>query len=205
MADGQYNQQENSGEPQYDQQDASQQAAGQGSVAARKKRDRYAGQAYDFGTGANVAQGNQPPAAAYGGQPAPPYGQQQQPAYAQPSYGQPAYGDQASQTAATQPAYGQPAYGGQPGYPGPDQYGAQGGVGAVTQQFGQMGIQQQPAAPQAASTNAPLQLNRLQTTDLISQPFHVSELDLPPPPIILPPNVCLLITFDFLVGANKLR
>lgn len=32
-------------------------------------------------------------------------------------------------------------------------------------------------------------LNQLYPTDLLNQPFNVSELDLPPPPIILPPNV----------------
>lgn len=172
----------------YDQQDGSQQGADARAAASRKKRDRYAGQAYDFGTGANVAQGQQPPAA-YGGQPAQQYGEQQQ---QQPAYGQPAYGNTASQPANAQPAYGQPQYGAQPGYPAPAQYGDQGGVGGVTQQFGQMGIagQQPQAAPQPTATNAPIQLNRLQTTDLISQPFHVSELDLPPPTIILPPNVC---------------
>lgn len=58
----------------------------------------------------------------------------------------------------------------------------------MTQQFGQMGVQQ---SPQPLQNGVPMPLNRLQTTDLISQPFHVSEIDNPPPPIILPPNVSI--------------
>jgi protein transport protein SEC24 len=37
----------------------------------------------------------------------------------------------------------------------------------------------------------PQALNPLYPADLISQPFNVSELDLPPPPIILPANVIM--------------
>ncbi|KAF2835061.1 COPII component protein [Patellaria atrata CBS 101060] len=47
---------------------------------------------------------------------------------------------------------------------------------------GQQPIQQPPA--QAPSS----QLNQLYGSDLLSQPFDVRELDLPPPPINLPPN-----------------
>ena len=67
----------------------------------------------------------------------------------------------------------------------------------MTQQFAQMGMapqqQQQPAqAPQQAAPAAQ-RLNPLQPVDISVQgaPFHVSDLDLPPPPIILPPNVRL--------------
>jgi hypothetical protein len=92
-------------------------------------------------------------------------------------------------------AYGAPAAGYQP----PDAYGAApGGVPGMTQQFSQMGMapqqQQQPAqAPQQAAPAAQ-RLNPLQPVDISVQgaPFHVSDLDLPPPSIILPPNVRLL-------------
>lgn len=64
----------------------------------------------------------------------------------------------------------------------------------MTQQFSQMGMApQQPAqAPQQAASVAQ-RLNPLQPVDISVQgaPFHVSDLNLPPPPIILPPNVRL--------------
>jgi protein transport protein SEC24 len=60
----------------------------------------------------------------------------------------------------------------------------------MTQQFGQMGVgdhqqeqQQQPTAQRAHP------LNQLYPTDLLTHAFNVAELDSPPPPIILPPNV----------------
>lgn len=83
----------------------------------------------------------------------------------------------------------QPAMGGyQPPTPG---YGA-GGVQGMTQQFGQMDMSQKPpvaAAPQQ-SQRAPV-LNQLYPTDLSNQPLNVAELDYPPPPAILPPNVSI--------------
>lgn len=60
----------------------------------------------------------------------------------------------------------------------------------MTQQFGQMGVGGQQQASQPQGHAVAQSLNRLQTTDLISQPIHVSEIDHAPPPIILPPNVC---------------
>jgi protein transport protein SEC24 len=99
--------------------------------------------------------------------------QQQQPQQLSP---QPAYGGAA-------PAYGQPM----PIQPmGTPQMASPQAPGAdLSQQFGQMNIQAQPQAPaQAAAPH----LNQLFPSDLISQPFQVSELDLPPPPINLPPN-----------------
>lgn len=45
----------------------------------------------------------------------------------------------------------------------------------------------QPAPQQAAAR--PAVLNHLYPTDLLTQPFNAAELELPPPPIILPPNV----------------
>jgi len=47
------------------------------------------------------------------------------------------------------------------------------------------------AQPQQPARFGPL--NQLYPTDLMSQPFNVSELDLPPPPIVLPQNVRTLL------------
>jgi protein transport protein SEC24 len=99
-------------------------------------------------------------------------------------YQQPAQGYPIQQPVQPQ----QPAYG---GYPAPDQGyaappAAAPGVGGITQGMGQMNIgaqpQQQGQAPRAA-------MNQLYPTDLLNQPFNATELDLPPPPITLPPNV----------------
>ncbi|KAI9863512.1 MAG: COPII subunit [Vezdaea acicularis] len=169
-----------------------------GAAAAKKKR-AYAGQAFEFGTGANAAVGGQqqgggdyPP-----GAPAAPYGYPQQPQQPpQPAigYGQPGYPpEQFTPAAAASPVGYQPGPGGavggyqapHQGYPTP---GYDGGVAGITNQMGQVGIsgQQQAATPQGQPPSQ--RMNILQPTDLLSQPFHVSELDIPPPPIILPPN-----------------
>ncbi|KAI9658655.1 MAG: COPII subunit [Bathelium mastoideum] len=174
-----------------------------------KKKRAYAGQAYELGAGANA--GSQGQQGGYPGAQASPYGagaggyaqsqqQQQQQQQPQTGYQQPGYPDQGATPApAFGQAYGQPQGYGQPqygagGYQPPDQgypaHGAtsivQSGVGGVTQQFGQMGLgggqQQAPAA------SASVRLNQLYPTDLQNQPFNVTELELPPPPIILPPN-----------------
>ncbi|TGO52505.1 hypothetical protein BCON_0140g00190 [Botryotinia convoluta] len=174
-----------------------QQAGGPGADAGKKKKRGYATQAYDFGQGANSALGGQThggaqfqPAqapAAYGG-----YQAQPDPAAA---YGAP----QAGMVGAPQGGFSQPQYGGgvggyQPpdaGYPGPGTP-VTPGVAGVTQGMGQMGMggPQQPIAAQARPGGAPAQvaLNQLYPTDLTNQPFNVAELDLPPPPIILPAN-----------------
>jgi protein transport protein SEC24 len=179
-----------------------QQGATPAPAAGAKKKRAYAGQAFDFGQGANAGQTAAPP----GGQPAPGAGafgypaQAQQPAYGmpqQPAYGQPGYADPAAQQQA--PAYGQPAYGQPAGYEAP-QTGypqqptpgaAQPGVQGVTQQFGQMGMGGQPSQQPQTVPQAAQRLNPLIPTDISmqGQPFHVSDLDQPPPPIILPPNV----------------
>jgi len=200
------------GQPAYDQQQAplddGQQQAYDARPAAGKKKRAYAGQAYDFGAAANAGQAAQQPSGQFGAQPAaaqygayPGQEQQVQPAsgYGQPAYGQPAYGGAEGYSAGGAPAaYGQQqpqtSYGGAVvggGYQAPQQGYAASGMAAVTQSMGQLGLGggSQQQAGQAAATGPPLQLNRLQTTDLISQPFHVSELDAPPPAIILPPNV----------------
>ncbi|KAK5000229.1 COPII subunit [Elasticomyces elasticus] len=169
-------------------------------VAPKKKR-AYAGQAFDYGTAANagLTQQQQPPPPVQGGYPATQpvgyggYGQQPQ---AQMGYQQPAYSDQTAQTPGQ--AYGQPQYGVQGGYQAPEtSYPTQGaasmlqsGVSGITQQFGNMGFGSQAQAQPVQPPVAQQRLNPLQPVDISAQgqPFHVSDLDLPPPPIIIPPN-----------------
>jgi protein transport protein SEC24 len=174
----------------------------------RKKKRGYAAQAYDFGAGANSALGGQPPAGgAFPPAQAPAYGGYSAQPEAQQGYGAPQpYVAQGQPQAPISPSYGQPApMGGVGGYqpPVPGYPGAgipQNDVGAITQGMGQMGFGGQgQAAVQPAQANArPLALNQLYPTDLLNQPFNVAELELPPPPIILPPNVrCLLFSGNF--------
>ncbi|KAJ4509166.1 COPII subunit [Exophiala dermatitidis] len=148
----------------------------------RKKR-AYAGQAYEFGAGANAALGGQQQAGgAYTG-----YSAQQDAA------GYPQGGYQQNPVAVQQGAT--PLYPGQDpatlgGYQPPAAgYPTAGGVPGLSQQFGQMDINQKPpiaAAPQQQQ-RAPV-LNQLYPTDLSNQPLNVAELDYPPPPAVLPPN-----------------
>lgn len=183
------------------------QAGPEGHEVGKKKKRGYAAQAYDFGAGGNAALGGQmqgggqfqpvPAAPAYGG-----YSAQPEP---QPTYGQPQYGAPVGGAAPGAPS---PGYGGAPtpyggvgyqapdaAYPGPGAP-AVGGVAGITQGMGQMGMggQQQPAQlggqvqPPIAQPRPPV-LNQLYPTDLLNVPFNVAELDLPPPPIILPANV----------------
>lgn len=203
------------GEGQQQGQDGSydQQGQPQPAATAGKKKRAYAGQAYEFGAGANAALGGQQAA---GGQHPPPgapaagaqygYPSAQQPAYGMPQQQQPAY-DMGAQAGVPQgqPGYAAPAYGGQQGGyqpPQPEQQqsyqqGAanmlQQGVQGVTQGFAQMGFGSSAAtqAPQQPSGLPAQRLNPLMPVDISAQgqPFHVSELDQPPPPIILPPNV----------------
>lgn len=172
----------------------------------KKKKRGYAAQAYDFGAGANSTLGGQPQAGgqflpaqapAYGGYPAAP---EVQPA----AYGaQPAYMT-AGSPAPVQQVYGQnsPAMGGYPNQ-GAGYAPAAADVAGITQGMGHMGMgysapaqgpgsQPNFAQPTVAPNQAggrPAVLNQLYPTDLLNQPFNVAELDLPPPPIILPPNV----------------
>ncbi|KAI9837851.1 MAG: COPII subunit [Sarea resinae] len=172
------------------------QGAAQAPHAAARKKRAYAGQAYEFGAGANSALGGQQPAGgAYAGAPAAGYPLQPQlPPH--PEYQQPIYGvDQGSPVPVAAPPYGQPATVGgyqppAPVYPAqPAATGMMSGLGGLTQQFGQMGMGgQQQTPPASSSQQRPQVLNQLYPTDLLSQPFNVSELDLPPPPAILPPN-----------------
>lgn len=147
-----------------------QQAAAAAAAIEKKKKRAYAQQAYEFGgNAAGAAPGQQPVAPAYGQQPV--YGA------AAPVYGQqPAYG------AAPVPAYGQPMAQpmGAPQIPG--------GQEQLASQFGQMSMGNQPQAPQSMAAAVPHAPNLLVASDIISQPFQVEELDLPPPQINLPPN-----------------
>ena len=173
------------------QQPAQQAPAPPPSGASRKKRG-YAGQAYEFGAGANSALGGQqqgggayppPPGPGYGG-----YGQQPAPA-PQPSYG----AEAASPVGGAAPGYGQQpaALGGyqppQPGYPAQPAPGQPPppGVGNVTQGMGSLAL----AGQGQHQPQGRIQMNQLYPTDLLNAPLNVSDLDLPPPPIILPPNV----------------
>ena len=159
----------------------------QGPAAARKKRRDYAGQAYEFGAGGNAAGTPPGPGGSVSG-----FNQQQDAAgYPQGGYSQNPTAVQPGQT---------PMYGGQDqgaaigGYQPPGaQYPAQAqpNVSGVTQQFSQMDMAQKPVAaqqPQQAAGRPPA-LNQLYPTDLQNQPLNVAELDYPPPPAILPPNV----------------
>ena len=153
----------------------------------RRKR-QYAGQAYDFGAGPNAAMGGQPP---HGGSfsEAPGF-QPQQPGYQQPTYGS----DYGTPAPMTQPSYGKPApaVGGyqspEMGYPATS---GSGGVSGITQGMSNMGMGGPAPMPPQAAPQRP-HLNQLYPTDLLNQPFSVSELDHPPPAIILPANVSVL-------------
>lgn len=150
-------------------------------AGGKKKKRAYAAGAFDVGSGANATVGGQPVGAQYG-----------MPAPAGPAYGsyaepqQPLYGAQPGMP--QQPAYGQPQ-------PYPDQtqppQGVAPNVGDITHGMANMntgGAPMQPAQmPQQPSR--PSMLNTLYPTDLLSNAFNVAELDLPPPPIVLPSNV----------------
>jgi len=160
-----------------------------GADQGKKKKRAYAAGAFEVGSGANAAVGGQMQGGGQFGPPqpaAPGYG-----GYPQPDFQAP-YGGAAQPYGATQP--GAPA-GGVGGYQAPDAYypsgpapGSPPGVAGVTSGMASMqlgaGQTQQQAQPARVGP-----LNQLYPTDLMSQPFNVSELDLPPPPIVLPPNV----------------
>jgi protein transport protein SEC24 len=166
--------------------------------AGRGKRRGYAEQQYDFGQGANSALTPTAGGGPYQGGPG-------GPGYpgAQPVAGYPQ--DPAQQQQQQQQQFIQPMGVQQPSYPGVASpstlggYDPTGGVAGVTQQFGQMGMGGAPATqqtpqmmPQPQGMQKAQGLNPLITVDLMHQPFNVAELDLPPPEIILPPNVRFL-------------
>ncbi|KAH7551481.1 hypothetical protein J3E72DRAFT_4922 [Bipolaris maydis] len=139
-------------------------------MADRKKRDRYAaGTGYQFGANTQEAAAAAPPPVA--------------PGYGAPAYGAPSPGYGAPAAA---PGYGAPS----PGYGAPAPYGqpAPQDPNALNQQFGQMNLGPGQVAPQVQQPTAATQQNQLFPSDLIAQPFHVSELYNPPPPINLPAN-----------------
>ena len=166
-----------------------------GPAGGRKKRRDYAGQAYEFGQGGN-ATGT--PAGQQGGSISGFSMQQDAAGYPQGGYAQNPAAVQQSQT----PMYGgqDAAVGGyQPPAPAYPSQPAQPGVAGVTQQFGQMDMSQKAQVPQQPQQQAqqpgrPPALNQLYPTDLQNQPLNVAELDYPPPPAILAPNVSLDFT-----------
>lgn len=165
----------------------------------KKKKSRYAAQAYDFGVGGNAAlQQHNPqmgapdstfiPAGAPAGNP---YG-----GYAAPA---PTPGYSGNQPYTDNPApashFTGGAMAGLGGYQAPDMPavdplayppGPQ-GLGGITAGMGNMGL----GGPQTVlgPGMAKLPMNQLYPSDLLNQPFNVAELELPPPPIILPANV----------------
>ncbi|KEZ43594.1 Protein transport protein SEC24 [Scedosporium apiospermum] len=186
---GQYPQQYG-GQPEQPQEPSSPHAAHHHEGDHKKKKRGYAAQAFDFGTGANVAAGAGPaPIAAQYGIPqpqAPGYGGYPQPDAQAAAAGYPApYG--AQQPGAPVGGYQAP----EPYYPGPGapipSPGGVPGIGGITAGMAQMhmGPGAQQHMPQAQQA---LTLNQLYPVDLLGQPFNAAELEYPPPPIILPPN-----------------
>lgn len=177
--------------------------AGAAAAPGKKKKRGYAAGAFEVASGANAAGAS--PASAAGVPPqfgAPVPGQV--PAYGYPQAVDPA----AAPVPGAQPgAYqypgqapqAQPAYGGYPapdqGYPGAAVPAGVPGVGGITQGMGGMNLGgqplQQPVQPAQAAAAPRAVMNQLYATDLINQPVAAAELDLPPPPITLPPNVSL--------------
>lgn len=144
----------------------------EGAPATHKKKRAYAAQAYDFGANAAAAAPLQPAMMGAGGMPQPGMPQVGMPQVGMSQAGVPKMGY--PQTSYPQAGYPQPGYP-QVGMP-QDQ---------LAGQFGQMNIQEKQQLPPQMQPH----LNQLYPSDLISQPFNVLELDLPPPPINLPPNV----------------
>ena len=184
---GGYPQQDGFGQPgqQYPQEGyevaGSQPAPETHTTAHGRKKRAYAGQAYEFGAGANSALGGQQ----QGGGQLGGYGQQPQTQLPQtPSYGTGGYG-QAQPAVA--PGFGQPDGGAAGGYQPPTATYPAAGVGQLNQQMGQMSMAERPIAQ--ASPQRATQLNQLYPTDLLNTPLNVAELEYPPPPVILPPNV----------------
>lgn len=185
------------------QDDFAQQDAAAGTAPSKKKKRGYAAQAFEVGSGANAAVGGLTQGTQGGGQQYGFPGSQQTAnlyeGFSQPDPQQGVAGQGYQYSLAPNQPQQQAAY---VGYQAPDQgYGASAsqsvaqGVAGITQGMGgmQLGVQpqhqyQQPGAvanPQPARVGP---LNQLYPTDLMNSPFSVSELDLPPPPIVLPPN-----------------
>ena len=178
---------------QHEQSETNQQGAPPAPAAGGRKKRNYAGQAYDFGAGANSALGGQQQGGgAYPGSP----GMQSQP---QPGYAGPTYGSNpATPGMGGGPSYGQPppAVGGyQPPDPAYPTYGApppQPVMAGVTHGMSNLTMNGQgqniPPQMQGHGQGRPA-MNQLRPTDLLNQHLNVSELSDPPPQINLPPNV----------------
>ena len=180
-------------QPEYEENPAAPQP---GAGAGSRRKRHYAGQAYDFGKGSNSALGGQPALGVPnpGPYPLPPgasnvsYGQQPQ----QGGYHQAAYGDDRASPQMPNDGHQAAGVGGYlppgPGYSFNAPPPVQPGVGGITQGMSNMNMGGQPQYhPQQVEQR--MRLNQLYPTDLLNQPFHASELDLAPPPVILPPNV----------------
>lgn len=205
-------------DPQAQQPYGDQQAAAPQEAAApgKKKKRGYAAGAFDVATGANAGVGGQLQGAGQFGQPqqpqqpaAPQYGYPQtepNPAVQNYQYSAQNYIDQQQQQSyaggyqtadqSFQALTGQPVVP-PPGAPIPS------GMAQVTQGMNnmQLGGQPQQQAPAQAARAA---MNQLYPIDLLNQPFNATELDLPPPPINLPPNVSIILRFVFATRTSLL-
>ncbi|KAM7221487.1 hypothetical protein V8F06_003059 [Rhypophila decipiens] len=154
----------------------------------KKKKRAYAAGAFEVASGANAGTGL--PAGGQFGAPAP--GAPVYGGYPQQDAQPAAYGAAPAPYGAPQP--GAPGVGGyqapEPYYPGSNVHiAAPGGVAGITSGLGAMQLGAGAQQPQQLPPQPrPGPLNHLYPTDLLNQPFNVSELELPPPPIILPPN-----------------
>ena len=181
---------------QHEQYDPNQQGGTPAPTAGGRRKRNYAGQAYDFGGGANSALGGQQPG---GGAYAGPPGAQ---AHPQAGYAGPAYGSNpASPGMGGATGYGQPpaTIGGyqppDPAYPTHGAPSMQPGMAAVTQGMSNLamgGQGQNVPAPMQGHVQGRLAMNQLIPTDLLNQHLDFSELSRPPPQINLPPNVRIL-------------
>lgn len=168
-------------------------APGQETTAPRKKGRAYAQKAFEVGRGGNASLDGQ-----YGAGINAPNAQQGGYSAGNP-YDAGSATDPGRQGAEQQFNYGQPQPQ-QQGYQQPDQgyqppasqaYGPVQGHEQLNDRFEQMGLQGggQPQTHQQYQSNQRVPMNKLYPSDLVNQPFNVAELDQPPPPIILPPNV----------------
>ena len=62
------------------------------------------------------------------------------------------------------------------------------GAGGLAQDMDGVGFDRKPQPPPQQDQNNRLHLNRLYPKDMMNQPFQVTEFDLSPTPIVLPPN-----------------
>jgi protein transport protein SEC24 len=162
-------------------------------VQGKKKKRGYAAQAYEFGAGGNAGLTPAAPLAApqvpaYGGYP----GAEGATYPGAPGAAVPAGYGQGATLGGYQPPT-DPAYGILPVQPGAEQVTGN-DVGSITGAMAQLGVVGggPGLAPQPQGPTGKTPLNQLYPTDLLNQPFQVSELELGPPPIILPPNVSSL-------------